>query len=306
MVKKRRLGKGLASLIGDADTKKDSGSPPNSSATAASGHSGTLQIELSAIELNPEQPRKELDEEALEGLSESIKSAGVLQPIVVRPKGDLYELVMGERRLKAAHKAGLETIPALVRDISDDRMLELALIENVQREDLNPIEKAEAIDRMIDNLDLTQEQAAQKLGLKRSTVANFLRLLDLPTKIQQMVSRETLSAGHARAVLSLGEPVLQKKLAKKIVDEGLSVRKAERLASQGLSSSRPSRPEPSPQVKRLQRELRDALNTKVEVKHRGKKGKIVVHFANNDEFQRLYDLMRGNRRQKGDREQSAA
>jgi ParB family chromosome partitioning protein len=283
-VTKRRLGKGLASLISK---------PENTDAETAesTGDGRPVEIELSRVELNPEQPRKVMDEEALEGLADSIRNAGVLQPVVVRPKEDMFELIMGERRLRAAHKVGLETIPAFVREVSDDQMLELALIENVQREDLNAIEKARAIHRMVGELDLTQEEVGNKLGLSRSTVTNFIRLLDLPEEVQEMVSRGTLTAGHARAVLSVEDPQRQVALARKIVRKGLSVREAEKLAARGTPSTRKIKSEPSPQVKRLQRELQESLGTKVEIRSRGRKGKILIHFSDNDQFERLYGLM---------------
>lgn len=285
---KKRLGKGLASLIEGEEGKN---TDPESSEPRSEG--GPVEIELSRIELNPEQPRKEMDEERLKGLAESIRNAGVLQPIVVRAKGDMYELVMGERRLRAAHRVDLDTIPAYIREVDDDRMLELALIENVQREDLNAIEKAEALHRMLEDLALTQEQVGEKLGLNRSTVANFVRLLDLPEEIREMVSRETLSAGHARALLSIEDPERQVAIARKVVKEGLSVRQAEKLATrqERPTKGKKNRSEPSPQVKRLQNELQESLGTRVEIKSKGDKGKILIHFSDNDQFERLYSLI---------------
>jgi len=293
-MKKRRLGKGLASLIGGAgEPKKPREEVAEDAPEAKEPAAGATEIELARIELNPRQPRKAMDEEALRGLADSIRSAGVLQPIVVREHGDMYELVMGERRLRASHLAGLEKIPALVRQVDDDRMLELALIENVQREDLNPIEKAEAIRQMIDELDITQEQVGEKLGLSRSAVTNFLRLLELPPEIRQMVSRGTLSAGHARAILRLEDAALQMRLVRRITRDGLSVRQAEKLAAGGLEERTPTERGVSPQVKRLQTALQESLGTKVEIRARGKNGRIIIHFAGNDEFERLFELMTG-------------
>ncbi|MFW6044538.1 MAG: ParB/RepB/Spo0J family partition protein [Planctomycetota bacterium] len=285
---KKRLGKGLASLI-----EKEEGGSSDGSGSERGTDGGPVEIELARIELNPEQPRKDMDEERLSGLAESIRNAGVLQPIVVREKGDMYELVMGERRLRAAHRAELDTIPAYVREVNDDRMLELALIENVQREDLNAMEKADALHRMLEELDLTQEQVGEKLGLNRSTVANFVRLLELPEEIREMVSRETLSAGHARALLSIEDPDRQLAIARKAVKNGLNVRQTEELAARQARPARTQqkRSEPSPQVQRLQRELQECLGTRVEIKSRGDKGKILIHFSDNDQFERLYSLM---------------
>jgi ParB family chromosome partitioning protein len=255
-----------------------------------------MEIELARIELNPDQPREHMDPEALRGLADSIRSAGVLQPVVVRERGDgMYELVVGERRLRAAQTVGLEAIPALVRDVADEEMLELALIENIQREDLNPIEKARAIRRMIEKLSLTQEQAGQKLGLERPTIANFLRLLDLPGEVQEMVSRGTVSGGHARAILALEDNDERVELARAVADRGLSVRETERLAAGGTLSAgkKRIRPEPAPQIKRLEGLLREALGTKVELRQRGRRGKIIVHFESPDDFDRLFEIMTG-------------
>jgi len=309
-MKKRRLGKGLASLIGmpdlsDASDLSDDAepqqpvSPPTPAADAPKAEApGTepLEIELSRIDLNPRQPRQVMDREALESLAESIRSAGVLQPIVVRRKGDMYELVMGERRLRACLIAGRDSIPAVVRDIGDEHMLEFALIENVQREDLNPIEKAQAIRRLTEELAITQEQVADKLGLKRPTIANFLRLLDLPQEIQDMVSRGTISAGHARAVLMLQSQAEQVLLAQRIAAEGLSVRQAEKLAAKGISPRVKAEPVVSAQVQRLRSALQESLATKVEILTRGKagtRGRIIIHFADNEQFERLFELMTG-------------
>lgn len=291
-MKKRRLGKGLASLIGQSSAEKGE-TDDRGEEKAEQTMGAPVEIDLASIELNPQQPRKKMDPDALNGLAQSIEGAGVLQPVVVRPKGDMYELIMGERRMRAAHKAGLDTIPAFIRQVSDDQMLELALIENVQREDLNAIEKAEAIHKMVDELDMTQESVGQKLGLNRSTVSNFLRLLELPEEIRNMVSRETLSAGHARALLSVESEKRQLQLAQRVKKKGLSVRQTEKLVARQLRPAQSASNEPSPQIKRLQRELQESLGTKVEIRSRGDKGKITIHFSDNDQFERLYGLMTG-------------
>jgi len=283
-MQKRRLGRGLDSLIA-----------PNEPSEPRAGGAAD-EIDLARIELNPRQPRQEVDPEALQRLADSIRTAGVLQPVVVRQKGEMYELVVGERRLRAAFMAGLTSIPAIVRDVPDDQMLELALIENIQREDLNPIEKARAIRRMIDELGLTQEQAGAKLALERPTIANFLRLLDLPDEIREMVSRGTLSAGHARAILGLSDPPDQLILAAKVSKEGLSVRQAERLVVDGQlvrSHHRGSTPT-SAQVRHLENTLREKLGTKVEIRGASGRGRIVIHFRSNEEFDRLFSLIAGD------------
>ncbi|MHC4481850.1 MAG: ParB/RepB/Spo0J family partition protein, partial [Planctomycetota bacterium] len=190
---------------------------------------GTEEIGLKRIELNPKQPRFDMDLEELDRLAESIRTSGVIQPVIVRPLGTVpgrYELVVGERRVRAAKLAGLETVPAVVRHVPDEKMLELALVENIQRADLNPIEKALAVQRMIDELDLTQEAAGRRLGLERPTVANMLRLLELSEGLQEMVSRGTLSAGHGRALLAVPHEGARARLARTIAARGLSVRQA--------------------------------------------------------------------------------
>lgn len=285
MAHKKRLGKGLDSLI--PSREPDTGE-------------GVSEIELKKIELNPEQPREQIDEEKLEGLADSMESCGVIQPVLVRRKGKLYQLAAGERRLRAARMAGLESIPAVIKDLSDAQMLEVALVENIQRQDLNAVEKASAIRRMIDELELTQEQAGARLGLGRSTVANFLRLLELPEEVRQMVSRETLSAGHARALLPLEDPEKQEQVARKVVARGLSVRQTEEMVA-GLKeqgprpvdrgSRRGGRSGPSAQVKQLQEELQESLGTRVTIRHTGKKGRIIIHFRGHDEFERLFDVI---------------
>jgi ParB family chromosome partitioning protein len=283
---KKRLGRGLDSLIshGAADAP-EAPLPPGD---------GPREVEISRVELSRVQPRQSIDADALRGLADSIRRAGVLQPVVVRPRGEMYELVMGERRLRAAHMAGLERVPALVRDVPDDRMLEFALIENVQREDLNPMDKAVAVQRMIRELALTQEDAGRRLGLERSTVANLLRLLDLPPAVQDMVSRGTLSAGHARAILALPGEAERVALAERVVREGLSVRQAERLAAAGAPGRPPRAPAAgTPQIRHLESALRERLGARVQIRSDGARGRLVIHFSDLDEFERLYELLMG-------------
>jgi len=281
MVNKRGLGRGLDSLIPTDYVDEDG---------------GVREIPLSAIELNPRQPRQQMDSEELEGLADSIKSCGIIQPVVVRPgrsptgaeDGHLYELAVGERRLRAARMAGLQTVPAIVRDLSDEQMLETALVENIQRQDLNPIEKARAIRQLILETALTQEQAGQRLGMSRPAIANLLRLLELPEQVQQMVSRGTLSAGHARALLAIEQDDQRVSLAKKIASGGLSVRQAEALV-------RPKpvtlRPENSPHIREMESALQKALGTRVRIRRRGLKGRIIIHFAGHDAFERIFELI---------------
>lgn len=277
MAHKRRLGRGLESLIPTQKT---------------SGERGVQQIPIRRIELNPRQPRQGLEPEALEGLASSIRYCGVIQPILVREHGDLYQVVAGERRLRAAKKAGLETIPAIIADVPDEKLLELALIENVQREDLNPIDKALAIRSLIEELHLTQEDVGERLGLSRPTITNFLRLLELPDEVLEMVSRGTLSAGHARALLAIEDAGDQIEAAKKIVAEGLSVREAEKMAlSPRRQAKSPRVALPSPHVQHLERALQEALATKVAIRQRGPSGRIIVHFSDHDDFERIFEIL---------------
>jgi len=285
MPEKRRLGRGLDSLIPTIEVGPASVASPQ-------------QIPLQKIELNPKQPRFDVDPQELERLADSIRASGVIQPVLVRPADSasgMYELVVGERRVRAAKMAGLESLPALVRDVPDDKMLELALAENIQRADLNPIEKASAIRQMIAELSLTQEEAGRRLGLDRSTIANLLRLLDLSEELQQMVSRGTLSAGHARALLMIEHEGVRARLARKVAAKGLSVREAERLAAREAEVTRTTRlRQPSPNVVQLEEEMSQALGARVEIRAARKKGgRIVIHFSDHDDFERLYERLTG-------------
>jgi ParB family chromosome partitioning protein len=281
MSDRRRLGRGLDALIPAPD--------------AGAGAGGEARgIALHEIELNPKQPRVAVDAEKLGQLAESIRGSGVIQPVVVRPMGGRYELVVGERRVRAARMAGLDTVPALVRDVPDEKLLEFALVENIQRDDLNAIEKAQAVRRMISELSLTQEEAGRRLGLDRSTIANMVRLLELSEPIQAMVSRGTLTAGHARALLAVAEAGRRERLALLAAEKGLSVRQVEDIAAGRTPAHKAVRLyEPSPNVVQLEEGLSKALGARVEVKPRRKGGKIVIHFRDHDDFERLYEAITG-------------
>jgi len=283
MAERRRLGRGLDSLI------------PPLELEPVVVRDETGLIPLKQIELNPEQPRLAMDPEELQHLADSIRASGVIQPVLVRPAASGgYELVAGERRVRAARLAGLDSVPAMVRDVPDEKMIELALVENIQRTDLNPIEKAAAVRRMIDELELTQEEAGWRLGLDRSTVANLLRLLDLSDELKEMVSRGTLTAGHARALLAVPHEGARARLARKIMALGLSVRGAERLAA-AEAAGRPGRVrQPSPNIVELEENLSRALGARVEIKPARKKGgKITIRYADHEDFERLYGALTG-------------
>ena len=215
-------------------------------------------------------------------MAESVKAVGILQPLIVRPEGDGYQLIAGERRLRAAKLAGLETVPVIERKASDDELLTLALVENLQREDLNPIEKAKGFKELIEKHNLTQEDAAKRLGKERSTMANFIRLLDLPEAVQQIVSRGTISMGHARALLGIPQPSTQQALALRIEDEGLSVREIERIAGSYRTEEKKSKRKPTlapkdPHIRDLEDRARQRMGTKVDIEYQEGKGRITIH-----------------------------
>ena len=250
------------------------------------------RISVDAIDPNPAQPRDTVDREGVDALAQSIASDGVLQPITVRASGDRYQIVAGERRWRAARQAGLETIPVIVRHVSDQQAYELALIENLQREDLTPIQKAKAYQTLAETYGYTQEEIATRVGQKRPTVANTMRLLELPEEIQEIVSRGTISPGHARALLSLDTTADQIRLCRKIIAEDLSVRAAEFLATTQAGRRKATRKQAqSAQVRHLQDVLGEKLGTRVTIKQGKKGGRISIHFADNDDFDRLFDML---------------
>jgi ParB family chromosome partitioning protein len=260
------------------------------------------QLPLDRIDPNPRQPRGSFDEESLHDLTASIEAVGVLQPIVVRPSGQRYQIVMGERRVRAARSAGLERIPAIVRTTEDDQMLRDALLENVHREDLNPLEEAAAYEQLLLDFGITQEELAARLGRSRPVIANAMRLLRLPGSVQRRIAARTLSAGHARAVASLEDPVQQERLADRIVAEGLTVRMAEELA-QRIKNGEPllgpderARPRVRPAIQApgmvdLAERLSDRLETRVRVQLGKRKGKVLIEFATLDDLQRICDAI---------------
>jgi ParB family chromosome partitioning protein len=280
-VEKKALGKGLKALIGEPEefARYEVSSP-------------WRQIALDEIDPNPRQPRGEFDPEKLEALVASIRSNGVLQPVIVRPAGTRYQLIAGERRWRAAKMANLLSVPAIVRDADDRNMLALALVENLQRQDLNPIEEGQAYKELIEEHGLTQELLGQLVGKDRSTVANMMRLLSLPDEVKLCVSRGTLSMGHARALLGLSEPAAQTELCRRVVREGLSVRQAEGLVKT-FGRARPKRNAGpvDPDVRRLEEDLQRALGTKVRLLRAGKGGKIQIEFYSDDELEALLERL---------------
>ena len=279
MAKKAALGKGLNALF--TETAAESGSEPEAS------------LPIASIVTNPDQPRKSFDETQLSELSDSIKQNGVLQPILVRKKGDKYEIVAGERRYQASKLAGLKEIPAIVREIDDAEVFQLALIEDLQRSDLTPIEEARGYRQLLDTKGLTQEGLAKILSKSRSAIANTLRLMDLPQEVQDMMEEGQITAGHARAILAVPTEEGRIKLAQKVVAENLTVRQTENLAplfSVTRDEIKPKNPAPQ-YFKRAARTLRQALDTTVKVKQVRGKNKIEIEFKDEDDLARIIDQL---------------
>ena len=271
-MKRRALGKGLGALL------------PESSALVS-----LLMLEIDQIKPNPLQPRVAFAPDKLAELAASIRQSGVIQPIVVRSAVDGYEIIAGERRWRAAQKAGLKKLPCIVQDVSDQEMLELALVENVQRDDLSPIEEAQAYQLMVDKFGLSHAAIAARVARSRSAITNTLRLLQLPSSIQEMVISEELTMGHARALLPLPQGE-QLQLARRAVDRGLSVREVERRAKRTLSSPAERRQKrPDPNVTRAEQKLEAVWKTRVQIRQHGERGTIAFHFHSAEELQRLFE-----------------
>ena len=279
---KSGLGRGLESLMGEANHEVGAMAPESS-------------LPISKIKPNPKQPRHSFDENALEELSDSIKQNGILQPLLVRKVGQSYQIVAGERRYQAAKKAGLKELSVVIKDISDEDVFKLALIENLQRSDLTPIEEAQGYRQLIDENGLTQEQLGKALSKSRSAITNTLRLLDLPVEVQEMMGEGKLSAGHARAILAVPSEEGRIKLAQKVVAERLSVRQTESLAPlfSGMQSEKKPRPVMPQSYKRVARQLRMTLDTNVKVKQTRGKNKIEIEFKDEDDLMRIISSIEG-------------
>ena len=293
MSKKRALGRGLSALLSDTPEAHDFDEAPE--VHGASG--GMNEILLSDIETNPFQPRQHFDQEALRELSESIKVHGIIQPITVRKlTQNQYQLISGERRFQAAKMAGLKSIPAYVRSANDQQMLEMALIENIQRENLNPIEVALSYQRLISECHLKQEELGDRVGKNRTTVTNYLRLLKLPPDIQIALRDNRLSMGHARAIINVENLDIQLFIFKKTLAEDLSVRKVEELARQLLTEKKkPDSRETnatSREINNLQAKLSSHFGTKVNVKSDGQKGDIKIPFLSIQDLNRILDILK--------------
>jgi ParB family chromosome partitioning protein len=281
MANKEKLGRGLESLLGEAIGVESS--------------EKILRINIADIQPNEQQPRKNFSDPQMESLVNSIREHGVLQPIIVRPTSKGYKIIAGERRWRASKQLGIKELRAIVKNADSLKTIELALVENIQREDLNPIEKATAFSELKAHFGLTQEQIAKNVGQDRSTIANTLRLLDLPEEVQDFVSRGTISMGHARSLLSLKNPTKQIALSERIARDDLSVREVEQIISSGKPIADPAKSPmsikltpkliKSPQILDLEDGLRRAVGTKVSIMERNGKGKITIEFSNNAQFE---------------------
>lgn len=279
---RKALGKGLSALLPEPPAP----APPAPSPAAVS------DVAVSELEPNPAQPRHHFDPAQLQELAASIRESGIVQPILVRRRGSRYQIVAGERRWRAAQLAGIERVPITVREIPDERLLEVALIENIQREELTPIEEAQAYQRLLDSSGQTQELVAQRVGKDRSTVANALRLLRLPRDVQDLVEARQLDAGHARALLALETVEAQQELAREAARRGLSVREVEqRVALARAPRSVPAAKRKDANTAAAEERLRAALGTRVEISRRGRGGVLQIRFGSEDELNRLYEAL---------------
>ena len=285
--KPRGLGKGLNAIIG-ADIVSEVIDRPRA-----------IEISVDRLSPNPFQPRRSFTEEGLEQLAESIRHHGILQPIVVRPSGDGYQLIAGERRWRAAQIAGLQRIPAVVRELDDPGMVQVALIENLQREDLNPIEEASAYRRLMDEFNMTQEQLSSTIGRSRPAIANAVRLLNLPTEIQRAVEERKLSEGHARCLLAISDQEDQLKVAAQIIANGLNVRQAEELVrgttrDVSRETIRKRTSEDDPDAVRLTQRLGERLGTRVKLSGSVRKGKLEIEYYSTEDLDRILEIILGS------------
>ena len=288
--RRKALGKGLGALL-PAHPKDRHAAP-----AARAVEDAVALIPIAAIDPNPSQPRSAFDEESLKELAQSIRADGLLQPVLVRPNGSRYSLIVGERRRRAAELAGLSAVPAIVRELEPDKILEAALVENIQREDLNPLEIAAALQRMIGELALSHEELAARTGKSRTNITNHLRLLNLPGEIQDLLRRGSLQMGHARALLSLEDRGAQLALADRAVKQKLSVREVERLAREKANPPPPKKkPAADPNVAAAIDKLERSLGTPVAIQQRkrGKSGYIKIFYGTQDDLDRIYDMIVG-------------
>jgi ParB family chromosome partitioning protein len=290
---KKGLGKGLDVLFQSYEASYPAEAEETVPKDQRFDESAVLRIDINAIDPNKEQPRTRFDEEKIQRLAESIRQHGLVQPILVNPHGaERYLLVAGERRWRAARIAGLTRIPAIVKRFSDQEVLEIALVENLQRENLNPMEEAEGIRQLMERFGLTQEKVAERLGKSRPAVANALRLMTLPEDIQEMVREGKLSPGHARAIMAIQDPEAQRAAAQRIAAKGLSVREAEAMTKKPLKKKESRDEEPkSPYLVDLEDQLCERLGTRVNIQHGDKKGVIQIEYYTDQDLERILDII---------------
>ena len=298
--KKGGLGRGLEALFADSvpvtrEVKplETAAKPAKKSEEKAEPAETVQYISIHDVKPNANQPRKVFDEEKIAELAASIKENGIIQPLIVRKKGKGYEIVAGERRWRASVKAELKEVPCIVRELDDEQNMLLAIVENMQREDLNPMEEAEGLNQMIAAYGLTQEQVSKSIGKSRPYIANSLRLLKLPEEIRDLISDGSLSAGHGRTLVSIPDEARQIEIARKILKDGLSVRETEKLAAEKeeLGKKRRGRKPKDPDVARVEADLKEALGTRVNIKRTGRKGKIEIEFFSRDDLERLIEML---------------
>jgi ParB family chromosome partitioning protein len=311
---KSRLGRGLSSLISVSDLPQEMEVPPSTppvpavtaeaavpmpvpAAGSPQAVRQPMEIATDSVSPNPHQPRKQFDETALLALAASLKSTGLVQPIIVRPdpagEAGKYQLIAGERRLRAAKAAGLATLPAIIRDVDPFKQAQMALIENVQREDLNPLDRAQAYRALIEQLGLTQSELASRLGEERSSIANYLRILDLAEPVREMVRDGKLSLGHAKILAGISDPQHQQELAERVIGQELSVRNLERILAEPTSLPKSVPSEPSAHIRELEGSLSSQLGLRVQVRAGAAKGKgrVVIHYGSLDQFDQLLDRL---------------
>ncbi len=270
----KALGRGLSALIPEKDTYLDNSE-------------SVLQIPISQVRTNKYQPRTEFNQERLNDLVNSIREKGVVQPVLVRRVQDGYELIAGERRFRAVKNLGIDKIPAIVKDVADVDMLEISLIENIQREELNPIEEANAFQKLITDFNFTQERIAKALGKDRSTIANTIRLLGLPKKIQEYISKSAITAGHAKAILALPTEAAQLRAADIIIKKGLSVRETEKLTAKKDSDTKNTAIRKDQNIVDIENQLQQILGTRVKIFHGKKRGRIQIEYYSNEDLNRV-------------------
>ena len=289
MSKKFGLGKGLGALIPEEEAQEEQKPDRNSSAANL--------VSINLIKPNAGQPRKAFDEEKIQQLSESIKEHGIIQPILLKKDGDTYSIIAGERRWRAAKAAGLKEVPVIIMDIDEKGVLEISLIENIQRQDLNPIEEAWAFRKLIEDFAFTQEELGRRLGKSRTALSNTMRLLNLDARVQEYLIDGVITEGHGRAILALEDKELQYKLAQKVIDDGLTVRETEKLISEiakgkGLEKQKPEKKMVSdPYIVDIKNKLEERFDTKVLISSKNNKGKIEIEYYSNDDLQRIMDIL---------------